>query len=109
MVTPVLDSQVKNEPRNSNFRKPLHLLRMHLAKQYVKLYPKETFVGITGSIGKTICVEAANAVLSQRFKTLKTESNLDPIISIPKTLLKLTPQIKKVILEMGIDRIGEMD
>lgn len=91
------------------YKKPLHLLRIYLAKQYVKLYPKNMFVGITGSVGKTTCTQACLAVMSQKFKTISTESNLDPILNIPSTLLKINPTIKKVILEMGVEYKGEMD
>lgn len=90
-------------------KKPVHLLKIYLARQYAKLYSKDLFIAVTGSVGKTTCIQASVAVLSQKFKTLATLSNLDPVLNIPITLLKLTPQIKKVILEMGIEYKGEMD
>lgn len=93
----------------SFLKKPLHLLRIYLARQYAKLYPREMFVGITGSVGKTTAVVAAAAVLSQKYKTLSTKPNLDPVLNIPSTILKLNPRVKKVILEMGIEYKGEMD
>lgn len=88
---------------------PFHLLRNYLARHYVKLYPREIFVGVTGSIGKTSCVTACSAVLSTKFKTLATFPNLDPVLNIPQTLLKINPSIKKVVLEMGVQYKGEMD
>lgn len=91
------------------YKKPIHLLRMYLARQYAKLYPKDLFVGITGSVGKTTCVQAVAAVLSQKYKILATKPNLDPVLNIPATLLKINPAVKKVILEMGIEYKGEMD
>lgn len=91
------------------FKRPLHLLRIYLAKQYAKFYPRETFIGVTGSVGKTITTQAIAAVLSQKFKVVATRPNLEPILNIPTTLLKLNPAIKKVILEMGVEYPGEMD
>lgn len=91
------------------FKKPLHLLKIYLAKQYAKLYPAKNFIGITGSVGKTTCVAACRAVLAQKYKTLATKSNLDPILNIPSTLLKLNPSYQKIILEIGIEYKGEMD
>ncbi|MBI2599947.1 UDP-N-acetylmuramoyl-tripeptide--D-alanyl-D-alanine ligase [Candidatus Daviesbacteria bacterium] len=91
------------------YKKPLHLLRIYLARQYAKFYPKEMFVAVTGSVGKTTCVQAATAILSTKFKTLSTKPSLDPVLNIPATLFKLTPSVKKVILEMGIEYKGEMD
>lgn len=82
---------------------------MYLAKQYAKLYPNEMFIGVTGSVGKTTCVTLCKAVLSQKYHTLTTKPNLDPVLNIPATLLRLTPKIKKVVLEMGIEYKGEMD
>lgn len=91
------------------FKKPFHLLKIYLAKQYAKLYPQDTFVAVTGSVGKTTTVSALYEVLSQKYKTLSTKPNLDPILNIPQTLLKLNPSYKKVILEMGCEYPGEID
>ena len=93
----------------SNLKKPFHLLKIYLARQYAKLYSSDTFVGVTGSVGKTTTVSALYAVLSQKYKTITTTPNLDPILNIPQTLLKLNPSIKKVILEMGCEYPGEID
>lgn len=92
-----------------NFKKPLHLLKISLARQYVRLYPRQNFIAVTGSLGKTTCVQAAVAILSQKFKTLSTKPYLDPVLNIPETLLRVNPAVSKVILEMGIEYKGEMD
>lgn len=92
-----------------NFKKPLHLLKISLARQYARLYPRQNFIAVTGSLGKTICVQAAVAILSQKFKTLSTKPYLDPVLNIPETLLRVNPAVSKVILEMGIEYKGEMD
>lgn len=99
-------------PQNTKisiYKKPFHLLRIYLAKQYVKLYPAEMFIGITGSVGKTTTVAACKAILSQKYKTISTKPNLDPVLNIPSTILELNPTVKKVLLEMGIEYKGEMD
>ncbi len=93
----------------SKFKKPLHLVRIFLAANYAKLFPKTLFIGITGSAGKTSTTIACAFVLKQKYKTLSTEPSLDPILNIPITILKIRPSIKKVILEMGIEYPGEMD
>lgn len=90
-------------------RKPIHLLKIYLAKQYAKLYPKDTFIGVAGSVGKTTTVEACNKVLSLKYKTITTQPNLDPIVNIPNTILRLNPSIKRAVLEMGVEYKGEMD
>lgn len=93
----------------SGFKKPFHLLRIHLSRQYAKLFDRSLFVGVTGSVGKTTCVQACKLVMSQKVKTISTIPNLDPIFNIPITLLQVNPSIKKIILEMGVEYQGEMD
>lgn len=106
---PIWDQVTPYNTKIPVIKKPIHLLKIFLARQYAKLYSRSIFIGITGSVGKTTCAGACNAVLSQKYKTLATKPNLDPILNIPLTLLKLTHSIKKVILEMGIEYKGEMD
>lgn len=106
---PIWDQVTPYKTKIPGLKKPFHILRIYLARQYAKLYPREMFVGVTGSVGKTTCVKACSAVLSQKYKTLATRQNLDPILNIPATILKITPKFKKVILEMGIEYRGEMD
>ncbi len=106
---PIWNQVTPYQTRISPFKKPLHLLRFFLARQYAKLYDKNKFIGVTGSVGKTTCITASRAVLSQKFKVITTKPNLDPVLNIPTTILKMTPNIDKCILEMGIEYPGEMD
>lgn len=89
------------------FKKPLHLVRIYLARQYAKLFSKNIFIGVVGSLGKTTCVQAAEAVLSQKFKTITTKPNLDPVLNIPETILRIKPSVKRVILELNLEYKGE--
>ncbi len=93
----------------SKYKKPLHLARISLARQYAKLFPRSMFVGITGSVGKTTTTKACVLVLSQKYPVLTTQTSLDPVLNIPITLLKVRSKFKKVVLEMGIEYPGEMD
>lgn len=106
---PIWDQITPYKTKIPKFKKPFHLLRIYLARYFAKLYPSQMFVGVTGSVGKTTCVVLCAAVLSQKYKTLTTGPNLDPVLNIPSTLLKLNPSIKKAVLEMGIEYKGEMD
>lgn len=67
------------------------------------------FVAVCGSLGKTTTVRFAQAVLSQKYKTITTQPNKDSITNIPQTLLKLNPSYRKVILEMETGSTGEVD
>jgi UDP-N-acetylmuramoyl-tripeptide--D-alanyl-D-alanine ligase len=66
-------------------------------------------LGITGSIGKTSTKEVIASVLSRRFKTLKSEGNLNNEIGLPLTFLRLQPDHQKAVLEMGAGyALGEL-
>jgi UDP-N-acetylmuramoyl-tripeptide--D-alanyl-D-alanine ligase len=94
---------------------------------------KPKIVGITGSVGKTSSKEAIFIVLSSKFKVRKNEKNYNNEIGIPltiigaesgnKSVLKWTKAFLKwlgimifpvnypeiLVLEMGIDRPGDME
>lgn len=65
-------------------------------------------IGITGSIGKTSTKELAAQVLSERFQVLKSEGNQNNDIGVPLTLLRLTHQHDCAVLEMAMDKLGEI-
>ncbi len=63
---------------------------------------------VTGSVGKTSTKEMIDAVLSSRFKTLKTEGNLNNEIGLPKTLFRLDHSYQAAVIEMGMSGFGEI-
>lgn len=65
-------------------------------------------VGVTGSVGKTTAKEMIAAVLEQRFRTLRTEGNLNNRIGIPMMLSRLEHRHEAAVIEMGISDFGEM-
>ncbi len=66
-------------------------------------------VGVTGSVGKTTCKEIIAAVLGARWPVLKSSANLNTEIGLPLTLLKLTPEHERAVLEMAMYGPGEID
>ena len=65
-------------------------------------------IGITGSVGKTSTKELVWTVLSRRFRTLRSEGNLNNEIGVPLTLLQLEPNHQRIVLEMGMYAQGEI-
>jgi UDP-N-acetylmuramoyl-tripeptide--D-alanyl-D-alanine ligase len=65
-------------------------------------------VGITGSVGKTTTKELAAAVLARRYVTLKSEASYNNEIGLPLTLMRLTDEHERVVLEMGMYDVGEI-
>jgi len=65
-------------------------------------------VALTGSSGKTTVKEMTGAILSQNLNVLKTEGNFNNLIGLPLTLLGLDPKHEIAVLEMGMNRPGEI-
>ena len=65
-------------------------------------------IGITGSVGKTTAKEMVSAVLSQRFKVLKTDKNFNNELGVPLTIFRIEPEHEAAVIEMGISDFGEM-
>ena len=66
------------------------------------------FVALTGSVGKTTTKGMIYAVLSEKFKTLRTEGNLNNEIGVPKTLFRLEKSHEAAVIEMGMNHFGEI-
>ena len=67
------------------------------------------FVGVTGSVGKTTAKDMIASVLSVKYKVLKTEGNFNNNVGLPLTLLRLDRSVQIGVVEMGMDRLGEID
>mgnify|MGYP003932810685 FL=1 len=65
-------------------------------------------VAITGSSGKTTVKNMVRAVLAQRGETLATEGNFNNEIGVPLTLLRLAPEHRFAVVEMGAARAGDI-
>ena len=66
-------------------------------------------IAVTGSVGKTTCKDMTAAVLSQKFRTLKTDGNFNNNIGVPKTLFRLSREHQVAVVEMGLNHVGEID
>lgn len=64
-------------------------------------------IAVTGSNGKTTTKEMVAHVVAQRWRTLKTEGNLNNRIGVPQTLFLLTPRHQAAVIEMGVDQQGQ--
>jgi UDP-N-acetylmuramoyl-tripeptide--D-alanyl-D-alanine ligase len=78
-----------------------------LAEYYRGLF-QIPVIGVIGSVGKTTAKEMTASVLSEKFKVLKTEENLNNEIGVPLMLLKLRTEHEAAVIEMGISAFGEM-
>ena len=69
---------------------------------------KCTVLAVTGSNGKTTVKEICTTILQQQASVLSTCGNLNNDIGVPLTLLKLTPEHRYAVIEMGANHPGEI-
>ncbi|MDH4320301.1 MAG: UDP-N-acetylmuramoyl-tripeptide--D-alanyl-D-alanine ligase [Desulfobulbaceae bacterium] len=65
-------------------------------------------VAITGSSGKTTVKEMTAAILEQKKRVLKTKGNFNNLIGLPLSLLPVGREDDVAVLEMGMNRAGEI-
>jgi UDP-N-acetylmuramoyl-tripeptide--D-alanyl-D-alanine ligase len=114
-------------------KKIIQLKLKFFAKLILKKY-KPKIIGITGSVGKTSTKEAVYTVLAEKFKLRRNEKNYNNEFGLPLTIIgasspgrsvfgwlgvfgkaaglilsKSKDYPKILILEMGVDRPGDME
>ena len=68
-------------------------------------------IAVTGSNGKTTVKEMVAAILGEGFgedHRLATEGNLNNDVGLPRTLFRLGPRHRAAVLELGMNRPGEI-
>ncbi len=66
-------------------------------------------IAVTGSVGKTSTKELIYSVLNESEKTLRNEGNLNNELGVPLTLARLDESYKYAVIEMGMDKLGDID
>lgn len=75
---------------------------------YYLLEEHPDVIAITGSNGKTTTKDMTESVLSQKYRTYKTQGNYNNDIGLPYTILHMPEGTEKLILEMGMDHANEI-
>lgn len=81
--------------------------QLRLAEYYRKKFDIPV-AGVTGSVGKTTTKEMTYAVLSSKYKTLKTQGNLNNDIGVPNMVFRLDGSYEAAVFEMGMSNAGEI-
>lgn len=80
---------------------------VRIATEKRNLYKDLIVVGVTGSVGKTSTKDIIANVISQKYKTLKTQGNMNNDIGLPFTILNLRDH-EAAVIEMGMNHLGEI-
>lgn len=64
-------------------------------------------IAVTGSVGKTSTKNIIADVLSSKYKVLKTSGNLNTLIGMALTLLRISDE-DMVVVELGMNQAGEI-
>lgn len=79
-----------------------------MAKAYRNEH-KATFIGITGSNGKTSSKDILAGALAPYYKVQKTIGNFNNQLGLPITILQLDEDTEISVLEMGMSGFGEIE
>ena len=110
------------------------MIKLRILSRLVLLRCKPYVIGITGSIGKTSAKEALELVLSSKYRVRSTYKNYNNEIGLPLTIIGSTSKGKNIfswflvfikaiyiiifkpksypdvlVLEMGVDKPGDLD
>ena len=80
-----------------------------IAAGYMKTLSRPVRIGITGSNGKTTTKELTASVLSEKYSVISTEGNYNSEIGLPQTVFRINDGHDYAVIEMGINRMGEME
>lgn len=79
-----------------------------IAKYYKQIHNVPS-VAVTGSVGKTTTKDMVASVLSQKYRTLKTQNNYNNDIGVPDTIFNLEKEHEAAVIEMGMNHFGEIE
>lgn len=81
---------------------------LDIARGYRNMVPA-TWIGITGSAGKTTFKELLAAMLSGGGETAATQGNLNNAVGLPLSILAVPKTARYAVIEAGISHPGDMD
>jgi len=79
-----------------------------IAKGY-RMFLNPYVIGITGSDGKTTTKELISKCLSKKFKTVASSGNYNNQVGLPLSIFSFDRKTEIGIVEMGMNRKGEID
>ena len=84
------------------------LLALQQLGEYRRHQINPKVVAITGSNGKTTTKDMTSAIMGSQYKTFKTPENFNNEIGVPLTLLTMPDDTEVLVVELGMDRPGQL-
>jgi UDP-N-acetylmuramoyl-tripeptide--D-alanyl-D-alanine ligase len=81
---------------------------LQLAAYYFRKFRNVRTAAVTGSNGKTTTKEILAAILSEKYRTLKSEKSFNNNIGLPATVFKLEKRHQAAVFEIGMNHKGEI-
>lgn len=75
--------------------------------EYKRSFYSIPVIAVTGSVGKTSTKDIIASMMSEKYKVLKTEGNMNNHIGLPLTIMQLEDH-EAMVVEMGMDHLGEI-
>lgn len=107
-IAAIVDRGVKSRMKNLVRTKDTLRALGDLAHDWRKRFPIPV-VAVTGSNGKTTVKDLIARVLATKYRVLKTEGNFNNLIGLPLTIFRIKGDEEIAVLEMGMNRPGEID
>jgi UDP-N-acetylmuramoyl-tripeptide--D-alanyl-D-alanine ligase len=108
-ATAVVVERRMNVPTGiAEIRVPDTWAALYALASYTLEHVSPLVVAVTGSNGKTSTKEMIAAILGKHFNVLRTSGNLNTETGVPLTILALQPHHSALVLEMGMQRPGDI-
>ena len=85
------------------------MIALHQIAEWYKSFFDVYTIAVTGSNGKTTTKEITSHILKGKYNVLKNEKNYNNEIGVPITIFRLRKQHQVLVIELGINHIGEME
>jgi UDP-N-acetylmuramoyl-tripeptide--D-alanyl-D-alanine ligase len=94
-----------DERTQALYRRPV----IEAARLWRGVLARTSFIGVTGSAGKTTTKDLLHAALATRFRCAKNSGSHNVLYAIARTLLRVEPRAQFCVHEVGATEVGGFD